>query len=36
MMAVMMFALFRLMKGIEGLTGLTNDDLFHASPKKKQ
>ena len=36
MMAVMMFALFRLLKGIEQLTGLKNDDLFHAPPPKKQ
>ena len=35
MMAVMMFALFRLLKGLEALTGLKSDDLFHAAPAKK-
>jgi hypothetical protein len=29
MMVVMMFALFRLIKGLEALTGLKNDELFH-------
>lgn len=35
MMAVMMFTLFRLLKGLEQLTGLKSDDLFHAPPKKE-
>lgn len=35
MMAVMMFALFRLLKGLEQLTGLKSDDLFHAPPKQE-
>lgn len=33
-MAVMMFALFRLLKGVEQLSGLTTDELFHPDPKK--
>ena len=32
MMAVMLFALFRLLKGLEQLTGLKNDELFHPAP----
>ncbi len=32
-MAIMMFALFRLLKGLEALTGLPGDDLFHQSKK---
>jgi hypothetical protein len=35
-MAVMFFALFRLMKGIEQLTGLKTDDLFHSPAPKSQ
>ena len=33
-MAMMMFALWRLLKGIEQLTGLTLDDIFKAPPEK--
>ena len=35
MMAVMLFALFRLLKGLEQLTGLKNDELFHPAPAKE-
>ncbi len=34
-MAVMMFALWRLLKGVERLTDLTFDDIMHAPPEKK-
>lgn len=34
-MAMMMFALWRLLKGIETLTGLTLDDVLHAEAGKK-
>ncbi len=33
--AMMMFVLIRLLKRVEALTGLTNDDLFHAPPPKE-
>jgi len=29
-MAIMMVALFRLLKGLERMTGLKGEDLFHA------
>jgi len=32
-LAIMMFALFRLLKGLEKLTGLTGDELFHPQQK---
>jgi hypothetical protein len=35
-MGVMMFALWRLVKGIERMTGLTMDDIFHAPPEKQK
>jgi hypothetical protein len=34
-MAMMLFALWRLLKGVERLTGLPMDELFHAPPEKK-
>jgi hypothetical protein len=34
-MAMMMFALWRMLKGVERLTGLPMDDLFQAPPEKK-
>jgi hypothetical protein len=34
MMAVMMYALFSLLKGVEALTGLKGEDLFHQPPPK--
>ncbi|CAN5294741.1 MFS transporter [soil metagenome] len=36
LMALMMFALWRLAKGIENLTGLTLDDLMYGEPKAVQ
>lgn len=36
MMVVMMFALFRLIKGLEALTGLKNDELFHPAHAQAQ
>ncbi len=36
MMVVMLFALFRLIKGLEQLTGLKNDELFHPAPAKPE
>lgn len=35
-MAVMMFALWRLLQGVELLTGLTMDEIMHAPPEKKK
>lgn len=35
-MAIMMFALFRLLKGLEFLTGLRGDELFHAHHTTKK
>lgn len=35
-MAVMMFALWRLIQGVERLTGLTLDEIMHAPPEKKK
>lgn len=35
-MAVMMFALWRLLQGVERLTGLTLDEIMHAPPEKKK
>lgn len=35
-MAVMMFALWRLLKGVEQLTGLNLDEIMHAPPEKKK
>lgn len=35
-MMVMMFALWRLLKGVERLTGLNMDDIMHAPPEKKK
>jgi hypothetical protein len=34
-MAMMVFALWRLLKGIEALTGLTLDEVLHAEAGKK-
>jgi hypothetical protein len=32
--AIMMVALFRLLKGVERLTGLKGEELFHQKPAK--
>ena len=34
-MAMMMFALWRLVKGVERMTGLGMDEILHAPPEKK-
>jgi hypothetical protein len=34
-MAMMMFVLWRLIKGLHALTGLTTDEMFRAPPEKK-
>ena len=34
-MAMMMYALWRLLKGLERLTGLTLDEILHQPPDKK-
>jgi len=35
-MALMMVALWRLLKGLQALTGLTTDEILKAEPAKKQ